>query len=138
MDACAATAEVLYETSLSSDERGETSAVRRLQVLFPWPEHQQVPVHAACTKTRSNVACVAGVRKRREKGIRARDHARGRREERPTRSRAPKFPIPLLTPATRARSNETKLPKRNVRNGRNEGKTKSQKKEPPKRPTRIQ
>ena len=69
MDACAATAEVLYETSLSSDERGETSAVRRLQVLFPWPEHQQVPVHAACTKTRSNVACVAGVRKRREREL---------------------------------------------------------------------
>ena len=51
------------------------------------------------------------------KGIRARDRARWRREEGggrrgchfiislvpPTRSRAPKFPLPLLTPATQAR-----------------------------------
>ena len=47
------------------------------------------------------------------KGIRARDHAQGKREEgegepvpfsvaRLTRSRAPKFPLPLLTPATQA------------------------------------
>ena len=44
------------------------------------------------------------------KGISALDHARGRREEgsfpfslvRSTRSRAPKFPLPLLTPATQA------------------------------------
>ena len=46
------------------------------------------------------------------KGIRTRDRARGRREEgksfhyfprAPTHSRAPKFPLPLLTPATQAR-----------------------------------
>ena len=42
--------------------------------------------------------------KGKRKGVRARERARGRREERPPRSRAPKFPLPLpfLTPATQA------------------------------------
>ena len=42
--------------------------------------------------------------KGKRKGVRAREKARGRREERPPRSRAPKFPLPLpfLTSATQA------------------------------------
>ena len=44
-----------------------------------------------------NVACVAGVRKGREREL-------WRETTRPTRTRAPKFPLPLplLTPATQA------------------------------------
>ena len=42
--------------------------------------------------------------KGKRKGVRAREKARGRREERPPRSRAPKFPLPLpfLTSACHA------------------------------------
>ena len=64
---------------------------------FVWSHHQFA------------LACVAVIRKGRGRELRARDRARGRREEGSfpfslARSHAPKFPLPppLLTPATQA------------------------------------
>ena len=51
------------------------------------------------------LACVAGVRKGRGREL-------GRKTTRPTRSRAPKFPLPLLTPATQAKHFQTNLTSR--------------------------
>ena len=62
--------------------------------------HITVLSHSCLLSATATFFCPYSLRGRRSKGkakgIRARDHARGR----PTRSCAPKFPLPLLTPAT--------------------------------------
>ena len=60
---------------------------------LPHPPTPGNPMRA-CSQTDVKLACVAGVRKRRGKGISERDHAQGRREEENACKKAIVFTIP--------------------------------------------